>query len=152
MKNKILPVLAIFMCLLALVSCTSASTSATTPESSSISTAEEKAVEGSWFSYTESSLYVKLDANYTTGYEWTVAIEGACVELQEEIYTPHDAPEGMVGVGGTWTCTLNAILNGEATVNFTYARPWDKTDIAETHCLKVSVSNGKINNVQEVTI
>ncbi len=101
--------------------------------------------EKPWYQSSGKYLYVELDANATTGYDWTVTIEGPCVQLDQENYIPHNAPEGMVGVGGTWKCTLSAICDGEATLNFTYARPWDKTDIAETRILKVTVSNGKIS-------
>jgi predicted secreted protein len=136
MKNKAFFILTIFISLFAVVftfsSCKSTST------------------EELWYNYSDNSVYVTLDANYTTGYEWTVTIDGASVQLKEEAYTPHDAPSGMVGVGGTWSCTLEAICDGDATVNFTYSRPWDKTDIAETRTLQISVRNSKINSVQEV--
>ena len=137
MQNKkffsaLVTTVCLFAIVFALVSCKSTST------------------EKSWYSYSDQAVFVTLDANYTTGYEWTVNIEGASVQLGEEAYTPHEAPSDMVGVGGTWTCKLNAATNGNATVSFTYTRPWDKTDIAETHTLQVSVSNGKIQSVQEV--
>ena len=122
----------LFAIVFALVSCKSTST------------------EKSWYSYSDQAVFVTLDANYTTGYEWTVNIEGASVQLGEEAYTPHEAPSDLVGVGGTWTCQLNATTNGDATVNFTYLRPWDKTDIAESHSLQVSVRNGKISSVKEI--
>ena len=137
LNKKVLSAIAIFLCLFS-ITLVLASCKSTTKEES-------------WFNYSENSIYVTLDANYTTGYEWTVNIEGSCVQLKEENYTPLDAPLGMVGVGGTWTCILDAACNGDATVNFIYARPWDTTDIAQTHTLQISVSNGKLQTVQEIT-
>ncbi len=108
------------------------------------------AQEESWFHYSDKSVFVELEGNYTTGYMWEAELEGTAVQLKEDKYTPHDAPEGMVGVGGTWTCTLTAVSDGTATIYLTYARPWSKTDIAETHVLQVSVCNGKICSVKEI--
>lgn len=135
-KKKFLFIIAIFTiftCIFSLTSCKTATTKDT------------------WFHYTNKSIFVQLDANYTTGYHWTVDIDGQCIQLEDANYTPDNAPDGMVGVGGTWRCTLNAVSDGNATLTFTYARPWDKTNIAETHILKVSVSNGKIHTIQETS-
>ena len=134
MNKKVLSALTILICLASIFALASCKT-----------TKQEE----SYFNYSDNSVYVTLDANYTTGYEWTVTLDGASVQLKEEAYTPHDAPESMAGVGGTWTCTLEAICDGDATVNFTYSRPWDKTDVAESYSLQVTVHNGKIHSVQE---
>ncbi len=106
--------------------------------------------EATWFHYSERLVFVELEGNYTTGYTWEVEIEGDAVQLKEAVYTPHDAPADMVGVGGTWKSTLNAVCDGNATIYFTYARPWNKTDIAEKHVLQVTVRNGKICTVKEI--
>ena len=135
LNKKVLSALTILICfasILALASCKSTEQEAT------------------WFHYSGKSVFVELAGNYTTGYEWTASVEGTAVQVKEDAYTPHDAPEGMVGVGGTWTCTLEAVCDGEATVNFTYLRPWNKTDIAESHSLQVTVRNGKISSVKEI--
>lgn len=135
MQNKKAVLLAVILIsLLCLLSCKSA---------------QQEEAQDPWYTYSDASLYVKLDANYTTGYQWTATIDGTSLQLTQENYTPHEAPSDMVGVGGTWTCTLTAACDGLATVRLIYARPWDKTDIAEIHTLKVSVSNGKISNVEE---
>lgn len=127
-------IILIFTCLFVFVACKSANV-----------------FEGSWYYCCDDEILVQLDANATTGYEWTVIIDSPCISLDEEEYIPHDAPQGMVGVGGTWRCELEVECDGEAVINFVYARPWDKTNIAKSLTLKVTVSNGRITNVQEVT-
>jgi len=134
LNKKVLAYVSILVLLIALVACKS-----------------PKTFEGTWYYCYDDEIFVELDANATTGYEWTVSIDNTrVVSLDEEEYIPHDAPFGMVGVGGTWKCELEAECDGEAVLTFVYARPWDKTDIAKTLILKITVSNDKIINVQEV--
>ncbi len=116
-----------------------------------VSCKSPKSFEGTWYYCYDDEILVELDANYTTGYEWTVFIDGTCVSLDDQEYISHEEPRGMVGVGGTWKCELEAECDGEAVITFVYARPWDKTDIAQTRTLKVTVSEGMITNIQEVT-
>ena len=104
-------------------------------------------LEGQWFCVLNDSIYVELDANATTGYEWTVFVEGSSIEILEEEYVPNDAPLGMVGVGGTWKCKLGIIGDGQSTLHFVYARPWDNSSVAETRSLLVSVANGKVSQI-----
>ncbi len=134
LNRKVLVCATILMCLFAFVSCKS-----------------PKSFEGTWYCCYDNEILVELDANYTTGYEWTVSIAGTCVSLEDQEYIPHNAPSDMVGVGGTWKCELEAECDGEAVITFVYARPWDKTDVAETCTLKVTVSKGRFTNIQEVT-
>ena len=113
----------------------------------SVSNNGDSSLEDSWYNYSDSSIYVQLEANATTGYEWTVSVEGSSVVVIEDEYVPDDAPLGMVGVGGTWKCKLDVVEDGQAVLHFVYARPWDKSNTAETRTLLVSVVNGKITQV-----
>ena len=76
-------------------------------------------------------------------------IDGSSIIQTGEEYV---APEynGMVGVPGEWNATFEAVSDGISTITFTYVRPWDMSDIAETRTVMVSVESGVITSVIEL--
>jgi len=73
---------------------------------------------------------IRLSANPTTGYEWTVTAvpDQTMVNLVsvDGTYQPPDQP--LPGAGGFQVFELAAIGPGTTQVQFTYARPFDPSD------------------------
>lgn len=85
-------------------------------------------------------LQVVLEANATTGYEWTAEVtkgKGA-VEVVDTSY--QQGPTQMPGSGGASTTRIAASAPGQAVVRFTYARPWDPKDNPTVADLKITVT------------
>lgn len=93
----------------------------------------------------DSELTVTLKGNPTTGYVWNYRINGENVECTLSDYAQDKANEGMAGAGGTYTFKFKATGATEATVQFTYARAWEKTEWDRTCSVTISANNsGKI--------
>lgn len=75
---------------------------------------------------------IVLSSNRTTGYSWqlTPLPNSASVESMGHKYEA--GPAGLPGAGGAERWTFHAKSQGESTLNFTYARPWEKNDPAKT--------------------
>ena len=83
---------------------------------------EVQIAEGS-AEFSQSNLVVKLDANPTTGYEWTFQIDGSAVQPDGDEFVPaSDGAQPKTGVGGVREFNFKADGSGEATLTFTYAR------------------------------
>jgi inhibitor of cysteine peptidase len=88
------------------------------------------------------TICVKLKANHTTGYSWSLAaVDKSVLEVGEEgEYESDPHPEGMVGVGGNEVWSFKAIAAGETEISLVYVRPWEKDEPpAMTFNLKVIV-------------
>lgn len=76
----------------------------------------------------QSQFVVKLAANPTTGYQWSVKdYNKNCLSIKESHYV---APKNqMIGAGGQMIFTFNNLHGQKAcsstTILFTYARPWE---------------------------
>lgn len=70
------------------------------------------------------TIVVSLEANMTTGYEWTFA-GGDTFTIEKSEYVPDPNPEELVGVGGTQVVTLKVTEVGESELRGTYARSWE---------------------------
>jgi predicted secreted protein len=70
---------------------------------------------------------INLDGNPTTGYSWVCAIspEGVVREVSNE-YIPNQNAQKLVGAGGKFVFTFEAIAEGEAELVFSYLRVWEK--------------------------
>ena len=76
---------------------------------------------------------VRLEANYTTGYQWMYTFEPEGVlEMTGEDYILNEDTVGLAGAGGTYVAEFRAaaaedgtVTAGETLVTFTYARPWE---------------------------
>lgn len=65
---------------------------------------------------------VALHANATTGYLWTVDVQGDAVKATEKNYLVDDSADGLVGVGGIQPYAIEGVKEGTATLTFTYAQ------------------------------
>ena len=70
---------------------------------------------------------VELTGNPTTGYAWVCSITpgGIVKEISSE-YIPDQTGPGVVGAGGKYIFTFEAIKEGEAELLFSYLRPWEE--------------------------
>lgn len=71
------------------------------------------------------SITLTLSTNRTTGYTWSAKVGGKVksVKVSDGRYTAPQSPEGMVGVPGTTTWTIDAIRPGTATVTIRSTPP-----------------------------
>lgn len=100
--------------------------------------------------FSQGSLEVKLDANPTTGYEWTYQIEGTGVQPDGDEFVPaSDGAQPKTGEGGVHTFNFKADGTGEATITFSYARSWEASDDDKTVMLHVTADNGAFTKVEE---
>lgn len=67
---------------------------------------------------------ISLDANLTTGYQWQVDFDYVFVEFLDVKYTPPSTE--LVGAGGVEKFDFKAIKSGEASIIFSYLRPWEE--------------------------
>lgn len=139
--KKVLPVLTALLLLLA--SCV------TYPGVVVVDDVTPAYADWSWLKSLYSTIYVNLEANATTGYEWTVSIDGESIVLTDEYYTA-PAESMMVGVPGEWSAELSAVTDGVSIVTFTYSRPWDMSDVADVVSIMVTVDEGIITSVVEL--
>ena len=76
----------------------------------------------SWYELSEDEcvLTVRLDANATTGYEWTYSFsDDKALELLTEEYVEYEHPEGEVGVGGYWAASFMGTFETAGNVDLT---------------------------------
>jgi inhibitor of cysteine peptidase len=70
------------------------------------------------------TVVVSLEANVTTGYEWTFTA-GDSFTIQKSAYVPDPNPDQLVGKGGTQVVTLTVTKAGVSDLLGTYARSWE---------------------------
>ena len=70
------------------------------------------------------TVVLELEANPTTGYEWTFTA-GDTFVIEKSEYEPDPNPEELVGKGGTQTVTLKVTKTGTSDLTGTYARSWE---------------------------
>jgi inhibitor of cysteine peptidase len=78
---------------------------------------------------------IALDANPTTGYEWSVTIDGSAVQLASRAL---ERGGSGIGAGAVERVTLRPLRKGTATVRFALGRAWEKKPI-EQHTVEVAV-------------
>lgn len=72
---------------------------------------------------------IKLEANPTTGYEWTPSEYNAMVlKIRGREYEPASS---LVGSGGVTTVSFEAVEAGESEIVLRYIRPWEKVQASE---------------------
>ncbi len=103
----------------------------------------------SWLKSISSTIYISLESNSSTGYEWVASIDGPSIVETGESYTAGGS-NGMVGVPGEWNAEFEAVMDGVSTITFTYLRPWDPTDVAEVLRVLVTVEGGVITSVTQI--
>lgn len=121
-----------------------------------ISLAEDTApVETIAFDVSESGdvLTVTLAGNATTGFTWTWSQpEGGPLQALSNDYTPDEAADGQVGVGGTSIITFGAAENGVAgltTLTFTYAQAWAPDEAAVAYELDINLAEDGTLSTEE---
>jgi len=91
---------------------------------------------------------VSLKGNPTTGYTWTaiIAEEDAAIlrQVGEPVYVSDSADDAIVGVGGTYTFTFEALAAGEAVLKLEYARPWESEPPLQTFTATVQVETSPV--------
>ena len=73
-------------------------------------------------------LEISLDGNPTTGFVWTAEADPEWVVEIDESYESDSNDMALSGVGGTYTYLVTGSEPGEATLTFTYARPWESVE------------------------
>ena len=77
------------------------------------------------------TLVVQLGSNPTTGFRWTEQVSNSNPEVLKQAKHNYSTSgskgkdgEPMAGAGGTEEWTFEALKKGEATLSFSYDRPW----------------------------
>ncbi|HEY5001092.1 MAG TPA: protease inhibitor I42 family protein [Candidatus Cryosericum sp.] len=84
---------------------------------------------------------IALDANMTTGYNWSQTIKDTnVVAYLDNAYVAAAADPKVVGGGGTDTFTFKAVGKGTTTITLIYARPWESVPPAQTRTITVTVN------------
>ncbi len=99
-----------------------------------------------------STIEVKLAGNPTTGFSWSADGDGLTVVGDPNgTYVMDEAEPGMVGVGGTFTFTYEAVTDGTYMITAGYARPWE-TDVEPTEEFILTVivdSNAPVYSMED---
>jgi inhibitor of cysteine peptidase len=73
-------------------------------------------------------IHVRLAGNITTGFSWRLGkLDGEALRQVGRVkYEQRPAAGRMVGVGGTFAFTFEAVRPGKAAIRLEYRRPWEK--------------------------
>ena len=83
---------------------------------------------------------IGLDANATTGYNWSQTIKDTnVVAFVDNAYVAEARDPQVVGGAGTDTFTFKAVGKGTTTITLAYARPWESVPPAQTRTITVTV-------------
>ncbi|RIE07392.1 protease inhibitor I42 family protein [Candidatus Cryosericum odellii] len=98
-------------------------------------------VTGDTFETTTGKTFtIALDANATSGYNWTQTTKNTnVVEYVDIAYVAVAPGAQVVGGSGTVTFTFKAVGKGTTTISFAYARPWESVPPAQTRTITVTV-------------
>jgi len=84
---------------------------------------------GTAFAGTTILYLVTLKENPTTGYEWFYETsDDTMLSVIDHGYTPNDSGDAEPSEEGNHSWTVGGLREGEATVAFTYMRPWEPQD------------------------
>ena len=102
-----------------------------------------------WVAYVRKSnkVYVELDANATTGFQWMVDEVPSFLELTGNDYRQSKSSKGLVGAGGTTTISFKALDEGTGVVELAYRRDWvggETARVLELTCNVERNSNGSL--------
>lgn len=82
---------------------------------------------------------ILLPSNKTTGYSWQLASLPTPASVENVSHKYEASTAGLPGAGGDERWTFHAVRQGETTLSFTYARPWEKNNPAKTLSINISV-------------
>ena len=91
-------------------------------------------------------------SNPSTGYTWTADAGGDCILLTGDEYRQAPGTGNIAGAGGKQFYTFTAVKEGTATVVFTYARSWEKTEYDRTVTAIVTVDPSLNVTVTQFTV
>jgi len=99
-------------------------------------------VTGDTFETTTGKTFtIALDANATSGYNWSQTTKDTNVVAYVDIaYIAAASGPQVVGGSGTVTFTFKAVGKGTTTISFAYARPWESVPPAQTRTITVTVN------------
>jgi len=98
-------------------------------------------VTGDTFETTTGKTFtIALDANATSGYNWTQTTKDTNVVAYVDIaYVATASGPQVVGGSGTVTFTFKAVGKGTTTILLAYARPWESVPPSQTRTITVTV-------------
>ncbi|HZL82097.1 MAG TPA: protease inhibitor I42 family protein [Candidatus Deferrimicrobium sp.] len=104
-------------------------------------TAQGNKVTGDTFETTTGKTFtIALDANATSGYNWSQTTKDTNVVAYVDIaYVATASSTQVVGGSGTVTFTFKAVGKGTTTILFAYARPWESVPPSQTRTITVTV-------------
>ena len=83
-------------------------------------------------------IVVRLAENPTTGFSWKMAPSSG-LEIESDEYVADDAPDDMVGVGGTHEWRIKVTGAGEQTIKGDYRQEWNPDGDSQHFSLTVDV-------------
>ena len=103
--------------------------------------AQGNKVTGDTFETTTGKTFtIALDANATSGYNWSQTTKNTnVVEYVDIAYVATASGPQVVGGSGTVTFTFKAVGKGTTTISLAYARPWESVSPAQTRTITVTV-------------
>lgn len=94
------------------------------------------------------SQVITLEANPTTGYEWTYMVEGTAVTLEDlGIGEPKN---DVLGAPSAQSFLVQAVEPGTATITFTYARSWEP-ESSQQDVMEATVDKSGTLDLTDVT-
>lgn len=89
---------------------------------------------------------VVLKGNPTTGYSWTAVISEQDAGILRQMGEPTYVPDSdLVGAGGTYMFTFEAMAPGQAVLQLEYARPWESVPPEKTFTVTVRVETSPVD-------
>ena len=103
--------------------------------------AQGNKVTGDTFETTTGKTFtIALDANATSGYNWSQTTKNTNVVKYVDIaYVATASGPQVVGGSGTVTFTFKAVGKGTTTILLAYARPWESVPPSQTRTITVTV-------------
>ncbi len=95
-----------------------------------------------WYIYSNkyNHVYVELDCNPTTGFDWVVGEVPEGLELDSRKYVSSDRSGTRMGAGGTTTLCFKAKAEGLYMVELVYKRNWEGGETARILELHIDVA------------
>jgi inhibitor of cysteine peptidase len=81
-------------------------------------------------------IVVRLAENPTTGFTWKMKLSKG-LDLESDKFIADDAPEDMVGVGGTHQWRIKVVETGKQKIEGEYRQEWSPDDNAQFFTLTV---------------
>ena len=89
------------------------------------------------------TIQVVIPGNPTTGYTWTAALDSKDAALIQQVGEPQYEPDAtgsnLVGSGGTFTVTFEAVAKGQALLKLVYSRSWESVEPAQIYTATLAI-------------